>query len=125
MDIHTSKIKNQLIVAGLILGLGSSIYERGISVIPMWMLQVIIPIILFYFLFYLGTFGAGDIKLFSMIAGFLTIREFLICVAVSFFAGGILALGKLLFFSKRKHLHTIHFSIPILAGYIYCLEVII
>lgn len=125
MDIHTDKIKNQLILVGLILGLGSSIYEKGISIIPMWILQVIIPIILFYLLFYLGTFGAGDIKLFSMIAGFLTIRELFICIATSFFAGGILALGKLLFSSRMKHPHTIHFSIPILAGYLYCLEVMI
>lgn len=121
-DLRTDKIKNQLIIAGLVLGLGNCIYEEGITGIPFWMFRLIIPIVLFYFLFHLGTMGAGDIKLFSMIAGFLTIREFFACVWVSFLAGGVISVGKIVF-SYGQKAHIVHFSLPILVGYLYCLGV--
>lgn len=122
MDLRTDKIRNQLIIAGMVLGLGNCIFEEGIKGILFWMFRLIIPIVLFYFLFHLGTLGAGDIKLFSMIAGFLTMKEFFMCVVVSFLAGGVIAIGKLIFLRGQKA-DTVHFSLPILVGYLYCLGV--
>lgn len=118
-DARTDKIPNRLIITGLFLGLGTCILEEGVIGVPHWIFRISIPIILFYILFFFGTLGAGDIKLFSVIAGFLTMKEFFTCVTAAFLAAGVIALGKLIFSHKVKNPHTMHFSVPILAGYLY------
>lgn len=122
-DIRTGKIRNRLILLGYVSGFIISVYGGGIKIIPLWFLKIIIPVILFYLLFRIGALGAGDIKLFSVIAGFLTIKDFWICMVAAFLSGAVFCAGKIMFSKKMKHPHTIHFSIPILAGYLYYLGV--
>ncbi len=69
-------------------------------------------------------FSAGDIKLFSVIAGFLTLKTWWVCVEAAFLVGAAMGLFKLLFKNYVKDAHTIHFSVPILAGYLYYLGVV-
>lgn len=123
-DVRTEKIRNKLILAGLATGFLIQIYEKGISFIPLWFIQISIPIFLFYPIFRIGTLGAGDIKLFSVIAGFLTLKTWWVCVEAAFLAGAVMGLFKLLFKNYVKDAHTIHFSVPILAGYLYYLGVV-
>lgn len=122
-DICTGKIKNRLILLGLFLGFLISIYEKGAAAIPLWFLKITFPVILLYLLFRIGALGAGDIKLFSVIAGFLTMEEWWTCMIAAFLAGAVFCAGKVIFAKKMKHPHTIHFSVPMLAGYLYCLGV--
>lgn len=122
-DIRTEKIRNRLILTGLVLGFIIQIYEKGYSCIPFWFIQISIPIILFYPIFRIGALGAGDIKLFSVIAGFLTLHTWWVCIEIAFLAGAVMGLLKLLLKKHVKDVHTIHFSVPILAGYLYCLGV--
>ena len=117
-DVRTEKIRNKLILAGLATGFLIQIYEKGISFIPLWFIQISIPI------FRIGALGAGDIKLFSVIAGFLTLKTWWVCVEAAFLVGAAMGLFKLLFKNYVKDAHTIHFSVPILAGYLYYLGVV-
>ncbi len=123
-DVRTEKIRNKLILAGLETGFLIQIYEKGISFIPLWFIQISIPIFLFYPIFRIGALGAGDIKLFSVIAGFLTLKTWWVCVEAAFLAGAAMGLFKLLFKNYVKDAHMIHFSVPILAGYLYYLGVV-
>lgn len=66
----------------------------------MYLRNISVPVILFYLLFLMHVLGAGDIKLFSMIGGILTIQELFLCIWYSFLAGGILSLFYLI---KDKH----------------------
>lgn len=121
-DIRTGKIRNRLILLGLVLGCGITFYEKGISDMPFWFIQITIPVILFFLAFRIGGLGAGDIKLFSVIAGFLTMEEWWTVMAAAFLSGAVICVGKLALNSQKRD-HTIHFSIPILAGYLYYLGV--
>lgn len=121
-DIRTGKIRNRLILLGLILGCGITFYEKGISQMPFWFIQITIPVILFFLAFRIGGLGAGDIKLFSVIAGFLTMEEWWTVMAAAFLSGAVICVGKLALKDQEKP-HTIHFSVPILAGYLYYLGV--
>ncbi|MCI8326419.1 MAG: hypothetical protein HFI37_01420 [Lachnospiraceae bacterium] len=118
-DIHTGKIRNWLIFLGLILGGIITIFEKGIVAIPFWIIQIFIPVFLFFLMFRIGGLGAGDIKLFSVIASFLTIEEWWICMTAAFLSGAVICIFKIMFAKKMKDPHRIHFSIPILAGYLY------
>lgn len=91
---------------------------------PFWFLQIIIPVVLFFLAFQIGGLGAGDIKLFSVISGFLTVEELWTVIVAAFLSGAVICVGKLVFANKVKYPHTVHFSIPILAGYLYYLGVL-
>lgn len=126
-DIRTGKIGNRLILLGLILGGTITCYEKGISYMPLWMIQIFIPVVVFFLAFRIGGLGAGDIKLFSVIASFLTIKDVWICILASFAAGAAIGVAKCIYLRLRDHSpargQTIHFSIPVLAGYLYYLGV--
>lgn len=122
-DLCTGKIRNRLILLGLTLGFMITVYEKGVRSIPLWFFQIYIPVILFFLAFRIGGLGAGDIKLFSVIAGFLTIEEWWICIVAAFVSGAVICAVKILFAKKMRDPHRIHFSIPILAGYLYYLGV--
>ena len=61
--------------------------------------------------------GAGDIKLFMLIGLYLTPRETIISIAVSFFIAAIISIAKLILFCKEKSLKVkIHMALPIFIG---------
>lgn len=122
-DLCTGKIRNRLILLGLTLGFMITVYEKGVRSIPLWFFQISIPVILFFLAFRIGGLGAGDIKLFSVIAGFLTIKEWWVCIVAAFISGTVVCAVKILFAKKMRDPNRIHFSIPILAGYLYYLGV--
>ena len=121
-DFDCMKVSNRLILTGL----GGSLSFRllgGESEQIIWFLpDIIIPVIVLYLLYLAGILGAADIKLFSVIAGFLTMEEWWTVMAAAFLSGAVICVGKLALNSQKRD-HTIHFSIPILAGYLYYLGV--
>lgn len=124
-DVRTEKIRNKLILAGLATGFLIQIYEKGISVHSLMVHSNInTDILILSDISHRQPLGAGDIKLFSVIAGFLTLKTWWVCVEAAFLAGAAMGLFKLLFKNYVKDAHTIHFSVPILAGYLYYLGVV-
>lgn len=99
-DICSGRVSNRLILLGLLIGLICKVQEDEARGIYLFLRNVSVPVILFYLLFLMRVLGAGDIKLFSMIGGILTIEELLLCIWYSFIIGGILSLLYLL---RDKH----------------------
>ena len=123
-DFMCMKISNRLILMGLFCSIAFGISIGGVPQIIYILWNISFPVIILYLLYVLGILGAGDIKLFSVIAGFLTLKTWWVCVEAAFLAGAAMGLFKLLFKNYVKDAHMIHFSVPILAGYLYYLGVV-
>ncbi len=123
MDFQNGKVSNRLIVLGWTAGLWFRILGQGAIGIVQFLICSSIPVILLYFLFQLRALGAGDIKLFSVVGGFVTLRQLLFIVAASFLAGAVIGVGKIICRRAsqgyvRRERTLIHFSIAILIGYL-------
>lgn len=80
-DTKAYKIKNNVIILFLLLGLIINYAYLGFNGIEVWVIGLIVPFILLFILFMLKMIGAGDIKLISTIGGILGI-EFLINASI-------------------------------------------
>lgn len=123
-DLRETRISNRLIASGLILGLAFRAVGAGVAGVVHFLVNISIPVILLFLLFQLRVLGAGDIKLFSVIAGFMTIRQTLYVIFASFVAGGVIGMAKLLYLKERtgrfgEGRTLIHFSTAILIGYLF------
>ena len=122
-DMTWTRISNRLIVLGLFIGLILRIVGEGSIGILVFIVNISIPVILLYLLFQMRALGAGDIKLFSMIGGFISTEELLQILGVAFFVGAIYGLGKIAYqnlYLKRVYKKTtqIHFSPAIVVAYL-------
>ena len=120
-DFREMRISNRLIASGLMMGLALRILGEGGAGIVHFLVNISIPVILLFLLFQLRVIGAGDIKLFSVAGGFLSMRQLLYVILAAFVAA-VIGLGKLLYqkrmagiFGNQRTL--IHFSAMILIGY--------
>lgn len=110
-DYKKGIIPNKLLVLGVIHRL---LYKTSI-----WnhFIVILIIFIVFFPFFKLRMLGAGDIKLFMLIGLYLTPRETIISIAVSFFIAAIISIAKLILFCKEKSLKVkIHMALPIFIG---------
>ena len=122
MDFRERRISNRLIALGLVSGLILRVIGEGSIGIVHFIVNISIPVILLFLLFQLRALGAGDIKLFSVVGGFVMIQQLLAVIVAAFFAGAVIGLGKLAYrrlCTKEKHgtKTLIHFSLAILIGY--------
>ena len=95
-DIRTGKIPNILIAVGTGLACWFQLTEYGISGFWRFLGGSILPLLLLAVLYYFRMFGAGDIKLFCVIGGFLGMEHLLSCMAVSFLMGAVISLVLLI-----------------------------
>ena len=112
MDVKTGRISNRLILTGWILGFLRMCVCYGIGGFKAWLFQISFPIIVLYLLFLVGALGAGDIKLFSLIGGFVNLRELATCVIAAFVIGAIWSIVWLLLKKDR----CIPFAVAIFLG---------
>ena len=119
-DFREMRISNRLIASGLMMGLALRILGEGGAGIVHFLVNISIPVILLFLLFQLRVIGAGDIKLFSVAGGFLSMRQLLYVILAAFVTAAVI--GKLLYqkrmagiFGNQRTL--IHFSAMILIGY--------
>ena len=97
MDLKSMKISNRLILLGIILSLVRRFFCEETGGVLTGLFLIFIPVILLYLLFLVGALGAGDIKLFSLIGGFVNLKELLWCIVFAFIFGGLLSIGKMLY----------------------------
>ena len=90
------KVRNFIIVSGLLVGLVVQFLEAGGTGIINWILGVCIPIVLLWVLFRYKMLGAGDIKLFSIIGGMYGASVIIDTIILAFLAGGVLSVIRLL-----------------------------
>lgn len=96
-DWRFQKISNRLIVVGLTTGLIRRLLLEGAKGLFIGAIQISLPVIILYPLFLIGALGAGDIKLFSLIGGFVNFKELTVCVIAAFVIGAVWSLLKLIF----------------------------
>lgn len=122
-DMTKTIISNRLIMVGLIVGLLFRIFGEEKAGILVYIVNISIPVILLYLLFYLRALGAGDIKLFSMIGAFITTEQLFHIMIMAFVTGAVMGVVKLVYrriftgYIPGK-LTQIHFSPAILSSYI-------
>lgn len=99
-DVHCSKISNNLIFLGYII---SFIYQCMIRVnLLFWLQGIFIPIGILFGLFYLKMFGAGDIKLLSMIGGFYGWKVSMCILLLALLYGAVWSVCKMLLEQNGK-----------------------
>ena len=75
MDIRTNKISNRLIGFGLFLGYIRNFEEYGWDGSIHFLIQISLPVLVFYLFFLMHVLGAGDIKLFSVISSCIGLKS--------------------------------------------------
>lgn len=119
-DVKKGIIENVLVAAGIGIGVGLAYLEGGFPIVLTSVKMAGIVLAALFFLFVIKGLGAGDIKIFMVIAIFLQ-KEVVSVIVLSFFAGAVLALLKIgLRFLKKETCYIrnekMNFSIPILIG---------
>lgn len=100
-DFYKGKIPNILILTGVLTGTIFLVYQYGMKEILSHIPGILFPIILLFPLYKIGTLGAGDLKLFSILGFYFTFFETLFCMFTAFWVGAIISLFVLLW---RKNL---------------------
>ncbi|MGL5260001.1 MAG: prepilin peptidase [Lachnospiraceae bacterium] len=99
-DYHCGKIPNKLILLGITIGYYSFfmfLYQQSLLfILSHIFFAIIVPFLLLYPLFIIGALGAADIKIFFVMALFLTLDDFWYCMIVSFYIGAIFSLIKMI-----------------------------
>ena len=116
MDMITLKVNNSLIITGCLTGLFYSFHENGIHSLALSLLGALIPVLLLFIPFILKLFGAGDIKLFSMIGVFLGPSDILLAILYAFLAGAIIGTLKYIISFNERGPHKIPFALPTFLG---------
>ena len=94
-DIRLFKIKNITILVGIFIGTLFLITQKDISSLLYHFGGMIVPILILFPLFMLRMFGAGDIKLLSVVGLFLGTQAAIHIIIASIVIGGVLSLVKL------------------------------
>lgn len=79
-DFRSGRIPNQLIVGGLLAGLLCQVVQYKVAGIVLFLGGSLLPLFLLGLLFYFRMLGAGDIKLFCVVGGFLGAMALLKCM---------------------------------------------
>lgn len=107
-DLLFDKIYNEWILIAIATGLSYAVWQDGSDGLIRALMSMTVPILLLYPLFMIGGLGAGDIKLLAAAGCFLTVKETVLCLSISFFLGAILSLWKMAaernFWQRMKYL---------------------
>lgn len=145
-DARTGRISNRLIFTGYVQGIIVCIFINGPGGIVNYLVRIGWPIAILYFLFLVRGLGAGDIKLFSVISGFLTGDVTISVIILSIVIGAGISCRRILkeqdiqerlynlkdyivscvsqkrvseFSTLDKESSHIHFAVCIMFGYIF------
>lgn len=94
-DYKSRRIPNGLILGCLLAGLGTRLWEQGISGIGGYLGNILLTTMAFYLFFYIGAMGAGDVKLLGACAGFFPAGRVLYFLFFALLFAAIFALCKM------------------------------
>lgn len=94
-DIRSFKIKNITILVGIVIGVLFLLTQKDFSSLLNYFGGMIVPILILFPLFMLRMFGAGDVKLLSVVGLFLGTQAAIYIIVSSIVVGGILSIIKL------------------------------
>lgn len=95
-DFYKGKIPNILILAGALIGTIFLCYGCDLGEILTHIPGILFPVIVLFPLYKIGTIGAGDLKLFSILGFYFTFFETLFCMFGAFWIGAVISLFVLL-----------------------------
>lgn len=95
-DMMLGKIKNGLILIGLVLGLAYQIQTLGLAGIGVFASGLLLTLAVTLPLFAFGAIGAGDGKLLAVVAGFIGGKAMPMCLFFTFLFGAVQGAVKLL-----------------------------
>ena len=98
MDVRSMRISNRLILIGLGISFIRRLYCEGIFGVFTGFFLISFPVVLLYLLFLAGALGAGDIKLFSLIGGFVNFKELVWCIGYAFLFAAVFSILKMLYY---------------------------
>lgn len=98
MDLQTEKISNIWIVAGWCIGLIFRTASGGIGQSLSFAAGALLPVILLFLLFMAHMLGAGDIKLLSVLGGFMGPVQIFTCTIYSFICGAVISFLVLIYY---------------------------
>ncbi|MDO5134783.1 MAG: A24 family peptidase [Eubacteriales bacterium] len=91
MDLRRGRVDNGWILFGLFIGLWTRLLAEGPKGIFPFLGGGILPLLVLWWLFALHMLGAGDIKLFCVLGGFLGMVRILKCILCSMVIGAALS----------------------------------
>lgn len=91
MDLTSEKVDNHFILFGLMLGLGYQIGAYGLRGTIIFLTGIGIPVLFLYLLFFFRMIGSGDIKLLSVLGGFIGPLPIAKCIFLSFLFGAVIS----------------------------------
>lgn len=102
MDLCSEKIDNRWILAGWFLGLFRQAFAGLFPGLGKFLLGAALPLVFLFPLFWFRMLGAGDIKLLSVLGGFLGPLRAAACVFYSFLCAAVLSAAILCFFGGLR-----------------------
>ncbi len=111
-DLCRQKIFNKWLLLGVLGGIATAFIDVSPEPLFMKLIRAAVMLIAMLPVYKLGGLGAGDIKLFMVIALFLSSEELLSAVVLSFVIGAIIGIIKIVL--EKSFRQTIHFALPIL-----------
>jgi Flp pilus assembly protein protease CpaA len=96
MDYRSGRVPNKLVLSILMTGWIFGVYNEGIMGLIGYLRASMAVLAVFYPLYKIGTIGAGDIKLFSVTAGYLPGKAVIFFLMYSLLIAGIISVFKLL-----------------------------
>lgn len=119
-DVKEEKIENRLMAAGFAVGLVTAYFIGGPDRLAVSARQALLVMLSMFILFAVKGLGAGDVKLFAVLATFMP-EDILSVIVVSFLsAAAFIAVRMLVRFCQRRTMYkkgeTLHFSVPIAVG---------
>ena len=93
-DFRGKRIPNYLICSGWAVGLLYQIVLKGLSGLYFFLFGSLVPIFILFVLFIFRMLGAGDIKLLSVLGGFLGSNATFVCIILSFLFEALIAIIK-------------------------------
>ena len=115
-DLRTYKVPNQIIIVGLGTSLILQVLAIGIHGIYWWGKCLMTPFVLLFLLYLFHVIGAGDIKLFSVVGGFLGSSKVIHIIILAFIIGAVMSLIQIISF------HNFKYRIQYLTNYIHTIR---
>lgn len=108
-DLYRYRVPNAIICIGLALSLYKGLWLYGVPGLWYVLLNGLIPFVVCFIFYRLHMFGAGDIKLFSVISSYYHVIFCFRVMVVSLFIGALFSLFKMI--QKRNFIRRFrHFS---------------
>lgn len=116
-DLWRHKIYNLWVLPGFLAGLILAVCSGGETEILRGVSCAALAFALLFPVYLIGGIGAGDVKLFAAVATWLTPKEVMMCIFVSFLLGGLYGILRII--QKRRRDLTIRFAVPILMSVLF------